>query len=320
MTRATHITLLFCFIVLLAALVIFLDIPERTRFWQELFTAGHTLVFGLSALAFLRLSLLLQGDRIQPRLTHYLIAFTMSALIGAATEIIQPYVGRDRELADFVRDLLGAAAFLCTAMTFDSTLNWEFPTGRAVRYLVRIAAPVLVVLIFWPALNWGGSYLYRDRQMPLLATFDSRIMHKFIRVTNCNLTVTNAPAEWRSQVGKVGLVTFLPSVYPGIMFRELSPDWSEYEELRLGIFSTRSDTVSLELRINDRHHTEKYPDRFNTVLKIMPGENPVVIPLKKLRKAPMGREMDMHDMGTIILFAYRPVDSFSVYLSDLRLK
>jgi VanZ family protein len=320
MTRAIHIFLLFSFIVLLAALVIFADIPERTRFWQEFFTAGHTLVFGLSALALLRLCHVLMGDRIQSRLMHYVIAFILSALVGAATELIQPYVGRDCELADFVRDLLGAAAFLCTAMTFDSTLTWEFPAGKAVRYLVRIAAPVLILLIFWPALNWGGSYLYRDRQLPLLAAFDSSIMQKFIRLTDCKLTVTDAPAEWGGQVGKVGLVTFHPAIYPGIMFRELSPNWSAYEELRFGIFSARSDTVSLELRINDRHHTEKYSDRFNTVLKIIPGDNPVVISLDNIRKSPSRRQMDMREMGTIILFAHRPIDSFSVYLTDLRLK
>lgn len=320
MTRTIQSILLIGSVLLLAVLVIFLDMPERTRFWMELFTAGHTLVFGLSSLAFLQLSVILLSGRVKFRLTHYLIAFVAAAAVGAATEVIQQYVGRDCELADFLRDLLGAAAFLCVAMTFDSKLTWDFPSGRAMRQIVRIAAPVLILSIFWPALNWGGSYLYRDSRMPVLIAYDSPITRKFIRPTNCRVEFTDPPAEWRSQLDKVVKLTFLPAIYPGVMFREMSPDWSGFSQIQFGLFSERLDTLALELRINDRHHVERYSDRFNTVLKVTPGFNQVTIPLEKLRIAPQGREMDLREMGTIILFASHPTDSFSVYLSELRLK
>ncbi|MCM2271617.1 MAG: VanZ family protein [candidate division Zixibacteria bacterium] len=320
MTRKIQITLLIVLVLLLAIVVIFLEMPERTRFWMELFTAGHTLVFGLSSLAFLQLSVILLSGRINSRLTHYLVAFIAAAAVGVATEVIQHYVGRDCELADFLRDLLGAAAFLCVAMTFDSGLTWDFPSGRTVRMIVRIAAPVLILSIFWPALNWGGSYLYRDSRMPILISYDSPITRKFIRPSNCRLEITDPPVEWRSQLDKVVKLTFLPAIYPGVMFREMSPDWSGYREMQFGLFSERPDTFALELRINDRHHVDRYSDRFNTVLKVTPGFNQVSIPLEKLRAAPQGREMDLREMGTIILFASRPTDSFTVYLSELRLK
>jgi hypothetical protein len=320
MSRFTQVVLYSVSILLLAAVVIFLEIPEKTRFWFELFTAGHTLVFGLCALSFVRLSLLVPGARFKNRLTHYVVALILSVIVGAVTEIIQSYVGRDGELADLYRDMLGAVAFLFVAMTFDQKLTWEFRTGRWLRHVVRALGPVLIIVIFWPAMKWGGAYLYRDRQMPVLLQFDSTVMRLFTRVANGRLEIVDPPSAWSSDADKVALLTLYPGFYPGLTMRELSPDWSPYKEIQLSIFSPRTDTLTLEFRVNDRHHNEKYADRFNTVLKIKPGENTLEFPLERVRKTPSGRTMDLTDMGTVVLFAHRPADSISIYLSDIRLQ
>ncbi len=320
MSRFTQIVIYSLSILLLAAVVIFLEIPERTRFWFELFTAGHTLVFGLCALSFVRLSLLFRGERFKDRLTHYVVALILSAIVGAVTEIIQSYVGRDGELADLYRDMLGAVAFLFVAMTFDQKLTWEFRTGRWLRHVVRALGPVLIIVIFWPAMKWGGAYLYRDRQMPVLLQFHSAVMRLFTRVANGRLDIVDPPAAWGSEGGKVALLTLYPGFYPGLTMRELSADWSPYKEIQFAIFSPRSDTLTFEFRVNDRHHNEKYADRFNTILRVKPGENRISFPLERVRKTPSGRTMDLTDMGTLVVFAHRPTDSISIYLSDIRLQ
>ncbi len=320
MTRLSLTILTLLVIVLLAALVIFLEIPERTRFWFELFTAGHTVVFGLCALACLKLSLVLASDRFKFRLTHYLTAFLLAIFVGAATEIIQPLVGRDGALADLLRDIFGAVAFLFVAMTFDRQLSWDFRTGRWLRHVVRILAPVLVLLIFWPAIKWGGAYIYRDRQMPVVMDFSSSVMRQFTRVANARLESVSPPDVWQGATNKVAELTLYPGVYPGLTLRELSPDWSKFKELNFAIFSERADTLTIEFRVNDRLHNEKYNDRFNTLLKVAPGENRYVFPLERIRKTGSGRMMDLTKMGTIVFFAHRPVDSVRILISTVRLQ
>ncbi|MBK7141434.1 MAG: VanZ family protein [bacterium] len=320
MRRYSQLLLATLTILLLAALVIFLEIPERTRFWFELFTAGHTLVFGLCALACLWLSQLVARGRIHFRLSHYIIAFFLAVLVGGATEIIQPFVGRDGELSDLYRDMLGAVAFLFLAMTFDRQITWDFRSGKWLRYTVRILAPVLIVLIFWPAIKWGGAYIYRDRQMPVLLDFNSSVMRLFTRVANGRLDIVPAPVDWPAAPPKVAMLTLYAGVYPGLTLKELSPDWSRYRELTFALFSARTDTLVMEFRVNDRHHNEKYNDRFNTILKVTPGLNQLVFPLDRISKTASGRFMDLTDMGTIVLFAHRPTDSLSLYLSSIRLQ
>jgi hypothetical protein len=216
--------------------------------------------------------------------------------------------------------MLGAVAFLFVAMTFDQKLTWEFRTGRWLRHVVRALGPVLIIVIFWPAMKWGAAYLYRDRQMPVLLQFDSAVMRLFTRVANGRLEIVDPPVEWSSEAGKVALLTLYPGFYPGLTMRELSPDWSPYNEIQFSLFSLRTDTLTLEFRVNDRHHTEKYADRFNTILKVKPGENRIIFPLERIRKTASGRTMDLTDMGTVVLFAHRPADSISIYLSDIRLQ
>ncbi len=320
MTRLSLAIITLLVIVLLAALVIFLEIPERTRFWFEFFTAGHTVVFGLCALACLKLSLVLASDRFRFRLTHYLTAFLLALFLGAATEIIQPFVGRDGALADLVRDILGAVAFLFVAMTFDKQLSWDFRTGRWLRYAVRILSPILILLIFWPAIKWGGAYIYRDRQMPVVMDFDSSVMRLFTRVANARLDVVTPPDTWLGVTERVAELTLYPGIYPGLTLRELSPDWSKFTELNFAIFSERADTLTIEFRVNDRSHNEKYSDRFNTLLKVAPGENRFVFPLDRIGKTASGRMMDLTNMGTIVFFAHRPVDSVKLLISNVRLQ
>lgn len=320
MKHSVRIALLVLSVILLGAFVVFVEIPERTRFWFEVFTAGHTVVFGLCALAGLVLSQTWFARRPWPRLAHYLNAFLIATIVGAATELIQPYVGRDGELADLYRDMLGAVAFLFTAMTLDRTLRWDFRLGQALRRVVWLLSLLMILLIFWPAMKWGGAYIYRDSRMPVVMDFQSRVMQLFTRVANGRLDVVVPPVNWVGAEAKVGQLTLLAGPYPGMTLRELSPVWSGYSALVFDLYSPRTDTIELEFRVNDRSHNEKYNDRFNAVLKIVPGVNHFRFELDRVTKTGSGRLMDLSDMGTIVLFVHRPADSIQVLLSSFRLE
>jgi len=86
------------------------------------------------------------------------------------------------------------------------------------------------------------------------------------------------------------------------------------------VFSTRDHSVHLTIRIEDALHNQQHNDRFNRTLSIEPGLNDVSIPLKDIRDAPVGREMDLSQVWQLILFTSRPEEPLELHISDIWLE
>ena len=78
--------------------------------------------------------------------------------------------------------------------------------------------------------------------------------------------------------------------------------------------------LRLVVRVHDRAHDQRFADRFNRSLVILPGLNRVAIPIDEIRRAPDRREMDLRYVRGIVLFAYRLTEPTHVYLGALRLE
>jgi VanZ family protein len=95
-------------ILFLLSLVVFAKFHEPTRFAHALQKLAHPVVFGAIALLFLTLP-----RRETPRrLGAYVMAFVLTVLCGAGTEVAQAFVARDPSLLDVLRDALGAGTAL----------------------------------------------------------------------------------------------------------------------------------------------------------------------------------------------------------------
>ena len=86
------------------------------------------------------------------------------------------------------------------------------------------------------------------------------------------------------------------------------------------MFSELEGQASIVLRIDDTHHNGETSDRFNRVLRINPGLNPLAIRLSDVQSSPRLREMDMGNIHRIVLFAVSPANPFSLYVDSLRLE
>jgi hypothetical protein len=299
--------------------LLFLDFPENTRFWQSLFNAGHAPVFGVLSLLFLGLSLVTFGDNFKRQLTHYLVALIASIVMAFGTEIAQIFTGRDAEMGDVLRDIIGAVAILGLTMTVDRKLykSLQLPTG----WRVVLARVVCVLLLISPLVSvtiWSLAYRDRDRMVPYLYRFDSCLGHEFMRAEAADLEIVAPPAGWPEPgTTAVGRLTFHRTLYPQMYIDELYPDWRGYDTLRFDLYLPRPDSCRLTLRINDWLHNQEFNDRYNHTFWIQPGVTRMAIPLADIAAAPAGRPMQMDRIKTLILFSPQPSDTFSIYLGPM---
>jgi hypothetical protein len=124
----------------------------------------------------------------------------------------------------------------------------------------------------------------------------------------------------KSPKDKVGRVVFHAKTYPGIRIDEPYSDWRGYTYFQLEIFSELSTLQLITIRIDDLHHNNEYSDRFNKAVTISPGLNHIQIPIDDIRLAPVGREMDLSAIKTVLLFAVNPREEFILYVDDIRLE
>ena len=108
---ATPILILIA-ITLLAAIVVLVDIPNTSKFMHVLHKTGHPVVFGLVALFVLRLVATRNDITERPIWVRYAVAFVITVVIGAMTEIAQLFTNRGAAVADVMSDAIGAAACL----------------------------------------------------------------------------------------------------------------------------------------------------------------------------------------------------------------
>lgn len=301
-------------LLLLAALLLFLffgDVPERSRFWSAFFDAGHTALFGVSALLIHGL-LVGAGSR-----RALLPAFVLTLVLGAATELVQVVQRRgDPSVTDLLRDTAGAAAFLLILWATKGS------GARARRLLAVAAAVVILFMAGWTLLSTSAAYIARNRAFPTLFALDGSWWEgRFIELRHNTLTPGRRPAfGLPSGIGPLARLDLRPGRYSGISFREVYPDWRDRRQLVLTIASDLASPLPIAIRIHDAAHDQRYRDRFNRRLLVQPGVNRFVIPLDEVRHAPDRREMEMRRVRGIVLFASGLTRRTHIYLGPLILE
>jgi hypothetical protein len=299
----------------IAGLLLFLffgDAPANTRFWGALFNAGHTALFGVIAVL---LEGLWPASRARRPADQAATAFVVAVALGALTEVLQNFTGRDPSLEDLARDAAGAGAFLLLA---------GLRHRRAARQQAAaiVIALTLLVAAWWVLMRTSAAYLARDRAFPMLfAPAGTWWQPQFIHLGHSRLKL---PAEriegGRDGSTRVARLDLLPAAYPGIGLDEPYPDWRGYRQLVVTVVSDLPGPQPMAIRVHDARHDQRYADRFNRKLTIQPGLNRFAIPLDDIRLAPDRREMDLAHIRGVLLFAVGVRTPTHVYLGPLYLE
>lgn len=306
-------------------LLLFLELaqfPQRTFLWRAIFNAGHAPLFGVLSLIMLALSRLISGLRIAKEHFHYLLAFMTAVIIGAVSEYIQVFGERDADPLDLLRNVIGAASFLAIYASYDSGLAAATDKmTHKMRISFRLFGIVLLLAVFMPVFLWSAAYLHRSSNLPQICGFESGWEMMFLETESAELELTAPPEGWPGDAGdRVAKLTFGIDEYADFIISEPYPDWSRYKNLIFEVYSELDSIISLNIRIEDAQHDQTYADRFNRQIAVQPGYNRIIISLAEVRDAPASREMNMKAVRSFSLFAYRPSNSFTVYLDNFSLR
>jgi VanZ family protein len=300
----------------------FVELPSHNQLWKELQDAGHVPLFGVLAIAARSVSTQLLGERLRSQHRHYLLALVVSIFLAATTEWLQIYTGRDAEVLDVLRDVLGAASFLGLAALRDAHMRPIFRrSAAAVRRALGMVAVIFLVTALAPLGFWAIAYANRNLAFPKIVSFSSFWQRQFLLTQDADLAVARAPKGWTILADKyVGRVVLKPGAYPGFSVQEVYPDWRGYRFICFDIYSEMSYPIQLTLRVHDHRHNNQYSDRFNHRLDVLPGINSYRIPVESIQTGPAHRLLNLKDVAAIALFAMNRNDRYALDVDSIWLE
>jgi hypothetical protein len=306
--------------VLLGAFFVLVDPPERTLFWDGLFDAGHSVLFAV--LTWLALGLAFTLDPVPQHRTRRAVqvlgGMLLLAPLSEVVQIVQP--SRHPSLSDVWRDAAGASAVLLWWLAARRGPAHAVVTRR-VALVQRVGGvALLAVAVLVPLVAITRVYNGRRNALPaILRLDDSYWERRLLRVRDARLT-TAVGREGEGANAPAALLTLQPATYPGMALTEVYPDWSGYRRLVFEVDVRSGAPVALTLRVHDAEHRGDYDDRFNTEIKLSSGRQTIAIALEDVRRAPAHREMDMHRIRGVAMFAWQLDHVAELAVGPLRLE
>lgn len=91
-----------------------------------------------------------------------------------------------------------------------------------------------------------------------------------------------------------------------IHFRNVYPDWRDYEELAIDIEVRSMEPFQLTVRVHDEDHlrgSQPHSDRYNRYFVLDPGRTVIGIPLGEIAQGPADRQLDLASIDGLVLFS-----------------
>ena len=290
-------------IAILLAAVVFAPVPGDTRWIRTLHNSAHAPIFGCVAL------LTLVIVRSHPRLStldlirQYAIAVAAAFFLGVVTEFLQIPAGRDASIADALRDVIGALAFLGIFAAFDVKVR-VLRRARAIRVVAAVIGLVSLGVAAAPVARAALKYQQRDHRFPVLADFSQHYDRYFILQSSSEFSPAKLPAPWATAPNESAMrVRLLDGPYPAMDFIEVPPDWSAYSTLAVDLTNPTPLNLQLVLRVHDATHNNQVADRFNQLFELPAGTRKVLrVSLQEIAAGPETRTLDLRQVAGMIIF------------------
>ncbi|MDJ0919118.1 MAG: VanZ family protein [Woeseiaceae bacterium] len=292
-------------------LVIQFGRPSPSGLWMStLYESMHVLLFGLIALCVVVATP--HHWKRRRRLAFMIGAVFALSLLSEAAQIP---LDRDASLDDLIADWLGAAGFASIAIAFAKSFRMS---GAARTALVAGGIAVLAWALL-PLAKVSAAYIERNQAVPELVVFDARYNSTFMRTQNVTLT-----KQSRGSAGGVSAhVRLEDGPWPGVILRDLYPDWTDYEALVIELQNPEAILLNLNVRVDDDEHRfgeQRYSDRYNLRFELEPGTKMLRIPISDIADGPATRKMDVSSIDGVIIFGVRKDAGRTFLIHSIRLE
>jgi VanZ family protein len=272
------------------------SLDVHRRFWD----LGHSIFFALVAIN-------LVWWKIVKTPKQFSISFVAVVLLSLLIEKLQTYVGRDASWSDVLANMAG--------LLLGYTL-----TQTASRSIILLRALSLIGLMpgLWSFFKSAAVSFILWQQFPLLSGGDSS-WESVVWGGKSEITRIASPEKTQ----RVYLVRYSGEAYQSADMMGFIQPWIDYQRLILEIENPSSEALSIVLRISDKQHElseQKYNDRFNRRIHLLPGWNQIEVSISDIENAPADRKMNLHEIYLLKLFLPESGKAKELYLNKIYLQ
>ncbi|NGP52979.1 hypothetical protein [Thioalkalivibrio sp. XN8] len=305
--------------IVLSLLTVFGLTKPRGLLEETLQDLREIFFFGFAALIILEMTALIGRRWIRKRSLYYAVAVVAVAGLLAGYQLI---LGGDPEsTVTPLQTFVGAFGFLALSAALDRGLKREHAWLRGwPRRSIGILGALLVAAVLSPLGPVLASYAGRAGAFPEVVDLAAIWQEPFVELHDAELFVGKGPEKWPLRTGKrVALLLLDGAPGAGVMVQEPFKDWTGFDVLKLNLFSTAAEPITVNLRLEDSSRILPPEERITYPLRVMPGANDFFVPLEAFRTAPSGREIDLSTVRRMGLFLAEPSEPLRLYVHRIRL-
>jgi hypothetical protein len=121
--------------------------------------------------------------------------------------------------------------------------------------------------------------------------------------------------------GKYSLKVLLPpGQYPGISFKDIKNDWSEFRYLKMDAFNPSEEEFNFHIRIDDNKSGVEYANRFDADFNLKTGINNISIPTNSIQTNLRHRSLNLKRIKGMMVFLTNNTKPRELYLDNIRLE
>ena len=306
-----NIFLIIFITILLIYLIFYIDIDiTHSRFFQELWNAGHVVLFIFISWLLYRKYFYINSKSFYFELFSIVL---IALIIGILIELIQTYTGRNKSLYDVGLDVLGG---LIGISIFSKTLHKH---RKFKIYTFNFMTFLSASLLLYPmALNMIDD-IYQSKEFPFILS--NKYSRELLRFNKKNINVDFVRNDFSVNGNdNIFKLKFFPGKFSTAELTTGVENWVGYNYLFFRIFNPNSASKTLAIRIDDSVHKKSgylYSDRYNKRLIIHPGWNEIKINLDEIKNAPLDRKMIMEKIDQILLFKSNLNKTLVLYLDQM---
>lgn len=276
------------------------------EFWERLMDFAHIPLF--FALAVVTVNAPIFPKQMGRGWRLAITALFLTAFAGA-TEIIQPYFNRTKDIIDFRNGVFATVVGLAGVEV------WRRP-GHALRllYLALVIAGSSYAL--HPAFAEFQGIVWRRLQFPLLAGFESPsemlAWHPSDGAEISRSHSNVAAGDWSLHL------LFQNRTLSGAEFFLSQCDWRGFAVLKFDAYNPGAP-FTLILRVDDDGPHGTVGDRAHWTALLGSGWNHVTIPLSELEHAPKSRVLNLSAIRRMVFFTETRAEKHEMFLDSVRL-